>query len=92
MFLKELIKIRLNRLTLQEILYYSSQYGFSLTPQEGKQIITYIQNNEIDPFDPQKREKIFYDLSQLTNPETATKARHLFEQLIAEYGLEDLFY
>lgn len=91
LFIKELIKNKLNRLTLQELLHYSSEYGFSITPAEGKQILMYIQNNKIDPFNKQQRERLFQDLAKITDQSTAIKAKNLFNEIINSYGLDNLF-
>lgn len=90
-FIKELINKKLNELTLQELLYYSSEYGFSITQGEAKQILMYIKKNRIDPFDQKNREKLFQDLALITDHDTATKAQNLFDEIISSYGLDHLF-
>lgn len=90
-FIKDLINRKMNQITLEELLHYSTQYGFSLTQVEAQQILTYIQNNPIDPFDQNNREKIFQDLAQITDHNTASKAKSLFNEIINSYGLGHLF-
>lgn len=90
-FIKELIKSKLNEITLNDLIHYSKQYGFSITETEAKQILLYIRNNELDPFDQNNLEKMFQDLAQITNRETAIKAQKLFNEIISSYGLGHLF-
>jgi len=90
-FIKNLINQKLNELTLNELLFYSEQYGFSLNHSEAEQILMYIKNNKIDPFDQYKRKKLFQDLVQITDQATANKAQNLFDEIITSYGLDDLF-
>jgi len=90
-FIRELIKSKLNEITLNDLIHYSKQYGFSITETEAKQILLYIRNNELDPFDQNNLEKMFQDLAQITNRETAIKAQKLFNEIISSYGLGHLF-
>lgn len=90
-FLKEMVKTRLKQLTVGEILHYADQYGFSLTNGEATKIIHYIQTNDIDIFSKKGIDEAQEKIAEITNPQTANKARSLLEQIIKSYGLEDLF-
>lgn len=90
-FIKEMVKTKLRQLTAGEILHYADQYGFSLTRDEATKIIHYIQTNDIDIFSKKGIDEAHDKIAAITNPQTAQKARALFEQLIKSYGLEHLF-
>ena len=90
-FIKEFVKKKLNQLSYEDLLHYSAQYGFSLTQSEAKNISAYIKTNQLDPFVESDRIKMFEDLAQITDPNTAKKANDLLAQIIRTYGLEHLF-
>lgn len=91
LFIKELVKRKLNQLSYKDILHYSNQYGFALSIDEARHIETYIHNNKIDPFCKNDRLKMFQTLAEITNIETANKAQSLLDEVIHTYGLTHLF-
>ncbi|MEN2765969.1 DUF2624 domain-containing protein [Ornithinibacillus xuwenensis] len=90
-FIKQLILNKMRQLSPEEVLEYGKKYGFSISRQQAQDIASYVRRNNINPFDKRERKKMFNDLSQITNPETANKANQLFHELIKSYGLEHLF-
>lgn len=91
-YIEQIVLQRLKLLTYDELMSYSKAYNFSLTRDEGLTIIHYLQNHEINPFSSFERKRMFNDLAEMTNKETAKQAKHLFENVIREYRLEHLFY
>ncbi|TXL67990.1 DUF2624 domain-containing protein [Cerasibacillus terrae] len=89
--LKELIIRRLQLLSADEVLYYSKQYGFSISKEEAKDIVSYLKSNPVQPFHKKGKEKMLTDLANITSIETAIKARNLLEELIQSHGLQHLF-
>ncbi|MFD1038499.1 DUF2624 domain-containing protein [Virgibacillus byunsanensis] len=90
-FLKELIINKMKSLSQQEIIQYSKQYGFNISQAQAKDITTYLKSHSINPFESSDRAKMFRDLTQITDQETATKARKLFNEIIKSYGIDHLF-
>jgi hypothetical protein len=90
-FIKELIKRKINQLSAEEILTYGEQHGFSITKIEADKIETYIKATHIDPFNENDRIKMFQQLTEITNLDTAQKALSLFNEIIRSHGLEYLF-
>jgi len=90
-FIKELIKRKLNHISVEDLLQYGEQYEFSLTKIEAEKIVTYLRSNHIDPFRKNDRTKMFQALTEITDINTANKAQNLFDQMIRSYGLEHLF-
>lgn len=91
LFIKEIIKNKLNQISSLDLLYYGKQYGFSLTHTEANAITAYIQTNQPDPFDEKDRMVMFQELAEITDEATANKAQQLFQTLIRTYGLGHLF-
>ncbi|GAB3050997.1 DUF2624 family protein [Virgibacillus ainsalahensis] len=90
-FIKELVRNKLRQLTPEELLHYSKQYGFSINRTTANNITQYLKTNPVDPFHANGRDKMFQELSRLTDTQTANKAQHLFQEIIKSYGLEYLF-
>ncbi|HLQ97884.1 MAG TPA: DUF2624 domain-containing protein [Candidatus Dormibacteraeota bacterium] len=90
-FIKEIIKRKLNQITVGDLLQYGEQYGFSLTHTEAEKIVQYLKTNHIDPFNKHDRTKMFQALTEITDQNTAHKAQNLFDEMIHSYGLEHLF-
>lgn len=90
-FIKDLIIKRLSKITIEDVLYYGKQYGFTVTEQEARDIVDYVRKHTIDPFNSKDRKKAFNHLAQITSQDTAIKAESLFVQLIKSYGLDSLF-
>lgn len=90
-FLKEIIKNKLRKLTTEELLHYSSQYGFSLTNTQANQIVSYLRTSSPNPFDQADRDRFMMELEKITDPKTALAAQQLMDEVIKSYGLEHLF-
>lgn len=90
-FIKNLVAKKIKQLSHEELLHYSKEYGLSLSPTEAENITTFLKTQEIDPFDVNDRFKMFKELAQITNPDTAKKAQQIFTELIKSYGVEHLF-
>lgn len=89
--MKEIITKKLKQTTTKELLYYSKQYGFSLTEREAKQITDYLKTHPFDPFKESDRTQFFKELTQITNLNTTRKAQKLFGEIIKSYGIQSLF-
>lgn len=90
-FIKQLIKKKLKQITHEEVVFYSKQYGFSITEQEAIDIAHFMKHNDLDPFDASDRAIMFKTLAEITDKNTAVNAEKLLMQLIQSYGLEHLF-
>jgi len=90
-FVKELVKNKLKRLNEEKLLQYSSEYGFSITRKEAQEIISFLKTTSLDVFNKKDQEKMFKELAQITNPNTAAEAKKLLHEITASYGMEHLF-
>ncbi|WP_152656230.1 DUF2624 domain-containing protein [Oceanobacillus sp. CFH 90083] len=90
-FIKEMIKNKLRKLTSEEILHYSSEYGFSITPTQADRIVNYLRASSPNPFDQADRERFMTELAKITDPKTAAAAQQLMDEVIKSYGMEHLF-
>ncbi|MFB4166492.1 DUF2624 domain-containing protein [Virgibacillus sp. JSM 102003] len=89
--IKDLAIKKMKQLSPEELLHYSDQNGIYITRIQAKQIISYLQNHSVDPFNESGRHRMLQELSRITDQETAKKSEKLFQQLIRTYGLDHLF-
>lgn len=90
-FIKRLVISKLQQITHKDLLYYGKEYGLHLDEAEAKEIIFFLKNEGIDPFNKNDRLKTFQKLAEVTSDDTANKALKLFDKIISSYGLEHLF-
>lgn len=90
LFIKQIILSKLRQITPEDVYSNASQYGFTITKNQAVEISNYVRSNRVNPFNARDREKMLYDLSQITDQETAMKANRLFHELIKSYGLGHL--
>ncbi|GLO66593.1 MULTISPECIES: DUF2624 domain-containing protein [Oceanobacillus] len=90
-FIKEMVKSKVRNLTVGELLHYSKQYNFHITEHQARQIINYLRTNSPDPFKASDRDRMFHELSSITDPQTAQQAQALMDEVIQSYGLGHLF-
>lgn len=88
---KEIIRNRLRNLSVEELLHYGKQYGFSISREEATHILHFIRTSNFDIFSKQAIDEAYDKIADITNTQTANKAKALFENLIKSYGLEDYF-
>jgi len=89
--IKEIIKNKLNQLSYEELLAQSEKFGFELTIDEAKQIISYLKRSNINPFSQHDRLIMLQALADITDQSTAQQANDLFIEVIKSYGVEHLF-
>ncbi|HLS59588.1 MAG TPA: DUF2624 family protein [Virgibacillus sp.] len=89
--IKEIIKKKLNHLSYEELLAQSEKFGFELTTEEAKQIISYLKRTNINPFSQHDRLIMLQALADITDQATAHQANDLFIEVIKSYGVEHLF-
>ncbi|WP_010097015.1 DUF2624 domain-containing protein [Ornithinibacillus scapharcae] len=90
LFIKQIILNKMRQITPEDVYSNANQYGFTITKNQAVEISNYVRKNRVNPFNKRDREKMLYDLSQITDQETAMKANQLFNELIKSYGLEHL--
>lgn len=90
-FIKEIVKSRVRQLTVDELLHYAGQYGFSITRKEASHILHYLQTSDLDIFSKHAMDEAYVKIAEITDNQTANKAKLLFEQIVKSYGLEDYF-
>src|SRR5690625_469106 len=69
----------------------SEKFGFELTTEEAKQIISYLKRTNINPFSQHDRLIMLQALADITDQATAHQANDLFIEVIKSYGVEHLF-
>jgi hypothetical protein len=79
---QQIINQKIKKITPEELVSYSEDYGIKLTIEEAKKIIYIARNNKINVFNPQERIKWVKELAKITSPQTAKQANELFLKFI----------
>ncbi|WP_044894773.1 DUF2624 domain-containing protein [Bacillus alveayuensis] len=79
---QQIINQKIKKITPEELVSYSEDYGIKLTIEEAKKIIYIARNNKINVFNPQERIKWIKELAKITSPQTAKQANELFLKFI----------
>lgn len=89
--IKQVIKQKLQTLTVEELLSYASNYNVSITPKQAEQIVSFLKTTDLNPLDEKDRMKAMKKLAQITDPKTAQKVNQIFQGIIKENGLSHWF-
>lgn len=91
-FLKNFALQRIRRITIEEILQYAQDYGFSIQVSEAEQIHEVLQTTDFDPFSISDHKRLLTELQFITNEETAEKAEELLMLIMQKYNFEHYLY
>ena len=89
--IKQVVKQKLQALTVNELLAYAKEYNVTITEKQAEQIISYLKQTELNPLDEQDRMKALKKLAQITDPQTAQKVNKIFQGMVKENGLSHWF-
>ncbi|SER17356.1 Protein of unknown function [Gracilibacillus ureilyticus] len=90
-FKKMILLRKLQSIEAETLYNYAQQYNISITKNQAAEISQHLKNHQYDPTKANDRTKMLKKLAQITDLKTAQKCHHLFQKLIKDYGLEDMF-
>ncbi|WP_347549565.1 DUF2624 family protein [Pseudalkalibacillus hwajinpoensis] len=73
----QLVNFKLNRITTEELLQLSTQYGITLTEKDAKKIIQILKQENIDISNQEQRKRILMKISREVSPSVASKVNKL---------------
>ncbi|MCQ2008425.1 MAG: DUF2624 family protein [Sporolactobacillus sp.] len=80
-FIEQLVIQKMNHLTSEELYRYAVQYGIAVTKQQTENIARRVQNQNINPFQPQGQKKLRKILDEEIGVALAARLEKQFEQL-----------
>ncbi|KAB8128613.1 DUF2624 family protein [Gracilibacillus oryzae] len=90
-FKKMILLRKLQSLDPVTLYNYAKQYEIPLTKEQAEKISQHLKNNSYDPTRASDRTQMLKKLAQITDLKTAQKCQQIFQKLIKEYGIEDMF-
>ncbi len=87
-FIKQLVTHRIRRITVEEILEYANEYGFSIKQSQAEQIQHVLQTTNFNPLSMAEHKRLFQKLQQITDVETAQQAEQLLNHLLQQNGFD----
>ncbi|QHA92613.1 DUF2624 family protein [Bacillus sp. N1-1] len=73
----QLVNFKLNRITAEELLQLSKQYGITLTAGDAKKIVQILKQENIDIANQTQRKRILLKISREVNPSVASRVNKL---------------
>ncbi|MBB6454295.1 two-component SAPR family response regulator [Salirhabdus euzebyi] len=89
--IRQMVQQKFHTITSKELIKYGQQYDFTLTEEQATKIINYVKKKDLDPFKESDRFKLLKKISHVTDEKTAKKAYKLFNDMIKQYGVKDMF-
>ncbi|MCO7126313.1 DUF2624 domain-containing protein [Sporolactobacillus shoreicorticis] len=80
-FIEQLVIQKMNRLTSEELYKYAEQYDIAVTKQQTANIARRVQNQNINPFQPQGQKRLRKILDEEIGATLAARLEQQFEQL-----------
>ncbi|MFC4388512.1 DUF2624 family protein [Gracilibacillus marinus] len=89
---KKMIMIRkLQTIQPSILLQYAKKYDIPISSQQAEIICEHLKENMYDPTKVSDRTAMLKKLAQITDMQTAKRCNQLFQQLIKQYGVENMF-
>ncbi|MCA0992916.1 DUF2624 family protein [Bacillus hwajinpoensis] len=73
----QLVNFKLNRITAEELLQLSKQYGITLTTGDAKKIVQILKQENIDIANQTQRKRILLKISREVSPSVASRVNKL---------------
>ena len=73
----QLVNFKLNRITAEELLQLSKQYGITLTAGDAKKIVQILKQENIDIENQTQRKRILLKISREVSPSVASRVNKL---------------
>ncbi|MCZ0704044.1 uncharacterized protein YcbK (DUF882 family) [Natronobacillus azotifigens] len=90
-FFQQMMMNKLNNLSTNELLHYATTYQIPISQKQANEIVQFLRTNKLNPTVESDRVRMFKQLEQITDKQTAQQAEMLFHQLIKQYGVEGWF-
>ncbi|WP_165996753.1 DUF2624 family protein [Bacillus sp. Cs-700] len=78
----QLVNFKLNRITAEELLQLSKQYGITLTTGDAKKIVRILKQENIDIANQTQRKRILLKISREVSPSVASRVNKLMSSFL----------
>ncbi|WP_273850802.1 DUF2624 family protein [Guptibacillus spartinae] len=78
----QLVNFKLNRITTEELLQLSKQYGITLTADDAKKIVQILKQENIDIANQTQRKRILMKISREVSPSVASRVNKLISSFL----------
>ncbi|KAA0549391.1 DUF2624 domain-containing protein [Bacillus sp. BGMRC 2118] len=78
--LEQIVNQRINRITKEELLKYSKEYGYSISTSQAEKIVLLLRGKNVNIFNSAERAKLIKEIAKITSPAVAKELNQLFLQ------------
>ncbi|WP_420795699.1 DUF2624 domain-containing protein [Lederbergia galactosidilytica] len=78
--IKNMVNLKVNMITSEELLKYAKQFHFEVSRDEADKIAAYLRGKNFDIFDDRTRSQIVREVAKISGPKTAKELNKLFIQ------------
>ncbi|MBF0706529.1 MULTISPECIES: DUF2624 family protein [Bacillales] len=80
----QLVNFKLNRITTEELLQLSNQYGITLSATDAKKIVQILKQENIDIANQTQRKRILMKISREVSPSVASRVNKLILSFLTQ--------
>ncbi|MBS4217134.1 DUF2624 domain-containing protein [Bacillus sp. FJAT-49711] len=80
-FIQNMINMKINVITTDELLKYAGQYNIKLSRVQSEKIAAFLRGKNFDVFNDKTRSQIIREVAKIAGPNTAKEINKLFIQL-----------
>jgi TRAP-type C4-dicarboxylate transport system substrate-binding protein len=80
--IQQIVNKKLNAITTNELLKYSTDYQIPITVEQAQQVVTLIKGQNINIYNPEERLELIKKIAKVTSPSTAQQVNTLLQKLL----------
>lgn len=82
--MKQVINLKMNTLTPQELLRLGNKYQLTLSSQQAKKIVDIIKERKINVFNSSERGQLLQKITESTNSDIAQQIEYIFSNFMSD--------
>jgi len=82
--MKQVINLKMNTLTPQELLRLGNKYQLTLSSQQAKKIVDLIKERKINVFNSSERGQLLQKITESTNSDIAQQIEYIFSNFMSD--------
>ncbi|MFS8652340.1 MAG: DUF2624 domain-containing protein [Caldibacillus sp.] len=82
-FIENMINMKLNTITGNDLLKYAEKANISVTKSQAEQVAAFIRGKNFNLFDDRDRTKIIKEIARIAGPKTAKQVNDIFKMFLS---------
>ncbi|WP_307342928.1 DUF2624 domain-containing protein [Metabacillus malikii] len=77
---QKIVNQKLNNISVDELLQYANQFNVTITREQAKKVVTLLNGQNINIFNPNERKHLLSQIAQVTTPNVAKQVNEIFNK------------